>query len=181
MKLFAMLLSQFDLKMFHEAEGFFKVALNIDNSEIPIEVKLVDNIGKGSTGGRCGPVFTDDSTFDNLKIEKISIKIKHSCTVIGMIEALAHEMVHAKQYIDKDITVSFERYYFWGFIPRIKARKFWKGQDTTDLDYYDQPCEMEAYLLQKKLTFDYLNIVQKNLDPLAMAKLLHTQTESNID
>ena len=80
--MFGQLLREYDSRMFIKAVEYFKVVLDLDNSSIPIEVKLVDNIGTGRTDGTCRPYFTNDSTRDNLKLEKVQIKIKQQNNVI---------------------------------------------------------------------------------------------------
>lgn len=170
--MFSMLLSHFDSRMFMEAAEFFKMSLGLDKQDIPINVSMVDNIGKGDVGGCCGPEMTKDSTYRDMKISVINIKIKNTVTILGMIEALAHEMVHAFQFIRGDLVIKLERCYILWVIPDLKVLRFWKGEDITDLTYHQRPSEVEAFLLQKQMTYYYLKSIEKNLDPLVMASLL---------
>lgn len=173
--MFGLLMREFDSWMFNQAIEYFKTTLDLDNSSIPIEIKLVDNIGRGKTDGTCGPRFTSDSTHDNLKIEKIEIQVKQHATTIGTITALAHEMVHARQIIRGDTTSKIEKRHVLGFIPYFVAKTYWKGVDVSDLEYYDRPSEQEAFLLQKMLTRDFLIAIGDAIEPSNMASLLHAK------
>ena len=159
-------LAQFDGSLIERAYQFFESMLEIEDSEIPIELKLVDNLGRGHTAGVCQPKFKDGN------LESISIQIKNQGTSIGMIEALAHEMVHAKQIIKGESTVEITYSKLFGFIKVPKATKFWKGQDVTGLSYYEQPAEIEAHMMQKYLTFTFLNIYKEKFEPDNMFKLM---------
>jgi hypothetical protein len=64
-------------------------------------------------------------------------------TGAGMIlSTLAHEMVHVKQYVNEDINDSLS---------------VWKGTkvNSDDIDYWEQPWEVEAHGLEKGLFFKY--------------------------
>lgn len=173
--IFGALLQQFDSRMFQKAVEYFCHVLDIDSSGIPVKIKIVDNIGRGKTGGTCCPEFDKED-----KLVAVNIEIKQSVGTIGMIECLAHEIVHAKQWIKGEITVKIERAYLLGIIPYPKVRKFWLDKEVTDLGYYEQPSEIEAHLLQRSLTTEFLKLIENKLDPIAMATLLNQSTESII-
>lgn len=172
--IFGALLQQFDSRMFQKAVEFFSHVLDIDGqSSVPVKIKVVDNIGRGKTGGTCSPEFDEDQ-----KLIAVKIEIKQSVGTIGMIECLAHEMVHAKQWIKGEISAKVERAYIFGILPYFKVRKFWLDKEVTDLGYYEQPSEIEAHLLQRSLTTEFLKLIENKLDPIAMATLLNQSTES---
>lgn len=158
-------LSHFDSILLAKAISFFKVTLTL--TEANIEVKLVNNIGKGDIAGVCTPKFKNILDPQS-ELEGVTIEIKQGVTVFGMIEALAHEMVHAKQWVSGDISARIDKTYLLGFIPIFKARKFWRGREQTDSSYYDQPWEMEAHLMQRQLTLDFLKLMEDQLDATAM-------------
>jgi len=161
------MLNKFDSHLFYNATKVLPIILGIDNSNIPITVKLVNNIGKGKIAGTCAPEHDD-----NRKLIGINIVIKETPTVIGMIEALAHEMTHAKQWIEKNITIEIKTKYFLGFIPYLTLVKYWKGKDITSLSYYEQPSEIEAHLLQRQLTLSFLKLHEEQINATNMAQLL---------
>ena len=53
-----------------------------------------------------------------------------------LVKTICHEMVHIKQYLRKELGMDGVT---------------WKGEDTTDVEYMDNPSEIEAYDLQEKL------------------------------
>ena len=53
-----------------------------------------------------------------------------------LIVTVTHECVHIKQYLRKELGMDGVT---------------WKGEDTTDVEYMDNPSEIEAYDLQEKL------------------------------
>ena len=68
--------------------------------------------------------------------------------VSELLRTLAHEMVHVKQYLRRELTY------------KTKGM-FWKGNLVdwcTELDYYNAPHEVEAYGKEKALFFGYLAI-----------------------
>ena len=174
--IFGLMLNEFDSKLLTAAFQYFHEVLDIHEVDIPIELRLVDNIGKGKTGGTCKPIYNSD-----LELTKVKIEIKQGITVFGMIEALAHEMVHAKQFIKGQTTIRVEKDYIFGFIPYNKLIKLWNGVDVTRLSYYNQPAEQEAHLLQRKLTVDFLNANKQFLEPDYITNLFIQATESKGD
>lgn len=166
------LLNHFDSHLFYNATKMLPMMLDIDKSPIPITVKLVKKFQKGNIAGTCAPDYNND-----LELIGISITIKETPTIMGMIEALSHEMIHAKQWIDKNITIDVETKYLLGFIPYPAIIKYWNGKDVTSLPYYEQPAEIEAHLLQRQLTLSFLQLHEDKLKASHMAEL-YLQTDS---
>lgn len=69
----------------------------------------------------------------------VSIGTKNK-SFMRQMQALAHEMVHARQFLRKELTCE------GGFV--------WKGKDSSDIKYKDQPWEKEAYELERDLFLD---------------------------
>lgn len=159
-------LRQFDSRMLQKAFEFFCHKLDLRN--IPIHLKTVNNIGRGKTEATCLPNFNSD-----LELESVNIELKDNGSVIGMIDCLAHECMHARQWIHGDITVKFETRKLFGILPYKSLRKLWKGKDITDLSYYEQPYEIEAFLMQKNLTFEFLKLVESQIEVSNMGTLLN--------
>jgi hypothetical protein len=53
-----------------------------------------------------------------------------------IVMTICHEMIHIKQYLKKELGLDGAS---------------WMGEDTSDLDYSDQPSELEAYKRQGEL------------------------------
>lgn len=63
------------------------------------------------------------------------------CLYGNWLATLAHEMVHVKQYLRKEINYSLSK---------------WKGKDGfEDVNYWEQPWEIEARKLQMKLVTEF--------------------------
>lgn len=153
-------LESLDLSLFLDAVTFFKSALNIQNSEIPLEVKIVDNIGSGNVAGVCVAYVESDNS-----ISKLVIDIKASVTVFGMIEALAHEMCHAEQFINGKLNFYKEKKKIFGLIPFWQRKRRWKSTDIDDYDYYSNPAEVEAFIKQRAYTLEFFKSVEGRLMP----------------
>lgn len=178
-------LDSLDAELFADAVKFFSVALDIGDPPIPFEVKIVDNLGKGNVAGCCIAHIKDDNT-----VHKVNIEIKNSITIFGMIEALAHEMVHAQQFIKGKLHFGKEKIYILGIFPIWRRVRFWKGLCLTDIDYYANPAEIEAFLKQRALTVEFLkhiegkvlpsvvfkHIMQDNLDSASYALILEDES-----
>ena len=154
-------LQSLDRDIFVNAVHFFSVALDIKDSDMGLTVKTVDNIGRGDTAGVCRVDVSYEGEFSNVRIE-----IKEGITIFGMVEALAHEMVHAEQFIKKKISFKNEKKYLFGLFPYNDRRRIWKGTfDITDIDYYSNPAEVEAFLKQRALTLEFMKSIESKIMP----------------
>lgn len=153
-------LESLDLGLFVKATNFFAEALGIKDSPIQVCVKIVDNIGTGDTAGVC------IASINNDQVTAIDIQIKQTITVFGMIEALAHEMVHAEQLLNNKLTFETETSYFLGIFPYRRRIKTWKNSyRITGLDYFSEPSEVEAFIKQRTLTIQFMKSVEEDLMP----------------
>jgi hypothetical protein len=163
-------------KLYHEHDNdliqvafkFFAEELDI-SGEKQVSLKVVDNIGRGDMAGFCMPVFNKDES-----IKEMKITIKRYPVVLGMIEALAHEMVHAKQYIKGELTTEVKWRWFL-FIPYLSIRHYFNGKRVDNLPYWDRPYEQEAFIKQKELTRRFLNYV---IDQVPAYKILYDYLET---
>ena len=66
--------------------------------------------------------------------------------------ALAHEMIHVKQYARGELKDYL----------RVNKSK-WKGEiiDPQEVDYWDQPWEIEAHGREKELYYKFMNHLRK--------------------
>jgi hypothetical protein len=106
---------------------------------IELEVHIRDNLGAGAY---CA-IVDDTNPPRNFLIE-----IQRTRKKIHMFTALAHEMVHLKQWAKGEMK------------DKIKKTKYitvWRGETfEDDISYWDQPWEFEAYGLQESLVAKFL-------------------------
>ena len=94
-----------------------------------IDIKLTSI--KGDAEGYC--LRETDRDFE--------IEVDSSLTLRKMLETVAHEMVHVKQYAKNELR---ERY-------QGGHHQMWKGRKYINSDYLKQPWEKEAYKMQEIL------------------------------
>lgn len=108
---------------------FFLKELNITKKTIPLDINII--LVKLKAHGYCE--FNDDFHYP-----EITISIKKSISEKEMILTLAHELVHARQYLRKQL--------------RIDGReKYWMGVLSENEEW-----ETEAYEFEQKLYGAYL-------------------------
>jgi len=94
-----------------------------------------------------------DWTDDNNNCREFTIGVDKSLSKKETLLALAHEMVHLKQYAKgemKDI---------WKPVRMVR----WQGERYLheEMDYWEQPWEIEAYGREKGLYFKFLNYLRE--------------------
>ena len=79
-------------------------------------------------------------------VQKIQILIEDIPSAYGIIECLAHELVHAKQSIDGKVSFKVKPVYLLGIF-KIGYRQIalFNGQPTKHLPYFERPEELEAF------------------------------------
>jgi len=92
--------------------------------------------------GNC--VFDDSKDYD----KEIKIKVRFTKNVKKMLTVLGHEMIHARQYITGQLTF-------------INNRAHWRGENVHDMEYREQPHEIEAFSLEKPLLEDFYKARKK--------------------
>jgi hypothetical protein len=153
-------LDSLDAELFTEAIAFFAKIMNLHDSDIPFEVRTVDNIGRGNVAGCCTAHLTSEGEVRNIQID-----IKNCVTVFGMIEALAHEMVHAEQFMTGKLNFKTEKKYLFGLFPVKRRVRMWKSIEIDGLDYYSNPGEVDAFLKQRAYTLEFLKTVENKMMP----------------
>jgi hypothetical protein len=93
--------------------------------------------------------------FNNHRSRDFIITIDRSLGKRNMLLALAHEMVHVKQYAKGELKDYL----------RVNKCK-WLGEtfDTDEIDYWEQPWEIEAHGREKGLYVKYLEFVKFKKD-----------------
>lgn len=90
--------------------------------------------------------------FDNHRAKDYTITINKNLSKRAMLLALAHEMIHVKQYAKGELKDYL----------RVNKSK-WKGQiiDPNEVDYWDQPWEIEAHGGERDLYYKFINTLRK--------------------
>ena len=61
---------------------------------------------------------------------------------IDYVKTLLHELVHLRQWVEGSLTLK-------------SGRTYYKGMSVSDIKYYEQPHEVEAFKLQESLYIMY--------------------------
>ena len=90
--------------------------------------------------------------FDNHRSKDYVITIDKNLSKRNMLIALAHEMIHVKQYARGELKDYL----------RVNKSK-WNGEiiDPQEVDYWDQPWEIEAHGREKELYYQFMNNLRK--------------------
>lgn len=104
---------------------------------VNIEVKIVSG---NAPSGLC---IIDEYNNQN-KPRSFTIEINKNQSKLEILNAVAHEMVHVKQYVYGELN---------------EQMSSWLGQkiDCDEVNYFEQPWEVEAYNLEAFLTVMYLS------------------------
>ena len=104
---------------------------------VNIEVKIVSG---NAPSGLC---IIDEYNNQN-KPRSFTIEISKNQSKLEILNAVAHEMVHVKQYVYGELN---------------EQMSSWLGQkiDCDEVNYFEQPWEVEAYNLEAFLTVMYLS------------------------
>lgn len=155
--MFQKLLAERNVALIRKSLEFFLKELNIseeENNIINVEIvrRLPDALG------RCSGTYYKD------ELKSIKIELLQEATTMGIIETLAHELVHAKQNLRGDFHfIEVEKKVFFGlFKVKIKERAF-KGQILSETPYYDQIAEQEAHTVSLELVSKFMKIIHEEV------------------
>jgi hypothetical protein len=162
--MFGELIKEKNQAMLTGAISYFCLKLGITPEERElISFYEVSRIVPG-THGSCAGMYQHD------KLIGIKIKIVSYASIVGMVDVLAHEMVHAKQHLRGEF--SFEPVptkVFFGLFTVNIIDKFHKGQSMTTTPYYDRLCEREAHTQSHILVTEFckdIAIAQSKTDSI---------------
>jgi hypothetical protein len=118
---------------------------DIDDSEADIDIVLTNRCD-GDAGGYC---HGDD---EQIEIELATHVQDYQIPFDRLMINLAHEMVHAKQLIKRElcdkgvvgVTNTPEKI-------GLSMKQIWKGEAFIDCPYWQQPWEKEAYSMEKEV------------------------------
>ena len=137
--------------MLKAACEFFAAELGISQFDYDsrLSIKKTDKL-KGC-GGHC------EGLYMNYALKNVEIKILSYPSDIGMIEVIAHEMVHAKQHFNGEFTyMSRKKKIFW-FFDIVEVVSVHSGQVICDTPYFERKCEQEAFTKSAEMTRKFLN------------------------
>ena len=91
---------------------------------------------------------------------EFEIEINSSLKLREMMIAVAHELVHVKQFASGELDA-------YNFQPSVAKQIMWKGSSikTKGLDYWDQPWEIEAHGRESGLFIQWARAHGKNHRP----------------
>ena len=139
--------------LFRTAYKYFAVKLGISDQDLKmINFSIVKRM-RGISGECCGQY--------NLNNELISINIKilDYASDLGLIDVLAHEMIHAKQHLNGEFGFATKKEKFMWFFTTNRSVRTHKGQILEDTPYYEMLCEQEAFQNSRELTRQFLNFI----------------------
>lgn len=154
--MFQQLITQKNDAMITGGISFFCLKLGITAEERALisfeEVKKLD-LG---TSGTCAGLYDTE-----WKLIKVHIKVNRYASIIGMLDVLAHELVHARQHLRgefyfEQVTVPV----FFGLFNLNVTHKFHKGQDQHTTPYYERLCEQEAHKVSHDLMVEFLSLIK---------------------
>lgn len=93
--------------------------------------------------------FNVYATCEYIETGKVCIEVDSKLHNNILLEIMAHEMVHAKQYLKGQLSQSFD------------GLMLWKGKKVkAELSYIKQPWELEAMRKQTVLNYQYMEIMK---------------------
>jgi len=99
-----------------------------------------------------------DWTDDNHKARDFLITIDSKLPKKEILLALAHEMVHLKQYAKGELKDIFR--------PARMVKWLGEKYDSDNMDYWEQPWEIEAYGREKGLFIKFMGILKEDDDAI---------------
>lgn len=127
--------SKLQRKLISEAAKFYlKKLLPKNYFHVTLVIKLKKDYYERS-GSRADMIPDDDQDDEEAPVE-FDLQLDSSMRICGLLRALAHECVHVKQYVLKEMEDTSNMH-----IVKWNNKKF----DTRKIDYFDLPWEIDAY------------------------------------
>ena len=166
MSFYQNLLNERNKKIINGAYSFFCEKLDISAEEQKM-INITTTKRLANADGRCTGNYTRSSG----ELEDIDIDIK-IYGIFGMIETLAHELVHAKQHLKKEFSFDYEEHTFLYFFKYNKRVFKFKGECEEDTPYFERRSEQEAIEISHKLMFDLFEHLKENNATLTDSNLI---------
>jgi hypothetical protein len=139
--------SRLPIRLCKQASRFYAKSLVSENLYHKLTIKLVFE--------RFNPKVNEyaycESESDHYRSKNFIITLNKNLSKRQMLLAIAHEMVHVKQYAKGELKDYL----------RVNKSK-WKGEviDPQEVDYWDQPWEIEAHGKEKNLYYEFINSIR---------------------
>ena len=89
-----------------------------------------------------------DGSCERVSASKYLIELKKGMSLELALITLAHEMVHVKQYVQKELKIIYVK---------DDVVDVWMGKRYRNIAYYEQPWEKEAFSTDENLYYDFLS------------------------
>ena len=117
------------------ATSFYLKRLNQESSNITICIVQMPSLGA-------------DGTCEKISKKEFVIELNDDLDLETSLITLAHEVVHIKQYVTKQLRTWYLK---TGIID------IWEGKRFRSVHYFQQPWEAEAMLLEEQLFIDFVS------------------------
>jgi len=117
------------------ATSFYLNRLNQDTSNITIRIVQMPRLGA-------------DGTCEKISKKEFVIELNDDLGLEHCLITLAHETVHIKQYITKQLRTWYLK---------TGTIDIWEGKRFRNVSYFQQPWEAEAMLLEEQLYIDFVS------------------------
>lgn len=132
-----------------------QLGLTVEEMDM-ITVQEVSKLDPG-TSGLCTGIYVKE------QLQKVEIKLLSHASIYGLIDVLAHELVHARQHVRGEFEFVKVKYpIFLGLMNITVTEKYHKRQRLLKTPYYDRLCEIEAHILAHTLTLGFCNMLYKS-------------------
>jgi Zn-finger domain-containing protein len=114
---------------------FYLNCLNQYNSNITVHIVQMPDLGA-------------DGTCEKISKKEFIIELNSDLKLEHCLITLAHEAVHIKQYLTKQLKTWYLK---------TGTIDIWEGKRFRNVDYFQQPWEAEALLLEEQLYIDFVS------------------------
>jgi hypothetical protein len=132
------------LLLLNSAEYYAK-KLNLKKSKYTVYIESFPGLAKN---------YGDNGNVCKVGRRRLLIRIDSKLSFTNVLNTLAHEMVHVKQFARGQFKAEKAR--------NGKFRRFWMGKRVT-ANYFDRPWEIEAYQKQDEMAIDLIQHLISNL------------------
>jgi hypothetical protein len=138
--------------LIHDAVNFYANMLIHGNTRKILSISIEEIDKRSAAKGFSGSIEWND---DWINPRDFTIRITSSKPMVYILETIAHEMVHLRQFVTGDLKHRF----------RGGRKILWKNQiiNTKDFSYDKLPWEQQAYYYQHILTREFINYYESNL------------------
>jgi hypothetical protein len=129
---------------------FYAKELKIDKNNFCLIVKSTKGLAKDTNAAGMAYRIPDYLRIDNLSPKLYFMQLDSSIAMEQLIQTIAHEMVHIKQFVKGQIS--------------YKGRSmYWLGNKVvkSKINYYDHPWEIDAWSKEKVLSAKIFKILTK--------------------